>query len=71
MQIILNGEPYTFAPPADSGAATLGQLLALLDLAGRRLAVEVNGELVPRGEHATFRLSPEDRVEIVQAIGGG
>ncbi|AHE97114.1 sulfur carrier protein ThiS [Thioalkalivibrio paradoxus] len=70
MQILLNGEPHTLAS-ADRDAATLGQLVSELGLAGRRLAVEVNGELVPRGEHATFRLSPGDRVEIVQAIGGG
>jgi sulfur carrier protein len=53
------------------GDVTLGQLLSALDLGGRRLAIEVNEELVPRSEHDSFRLSPGDRVEIVQAIGGG
>jgi sulfur carrier protein len=56
---------------AGGADVTLGHLVAALDLAGRRLAIEVNGELVPRSEHAGFRLAPGDRVEIVQAIGGG
>jgi sulfur carrier protein len=71
MQIQLNGEPHVVEPPAGGADVTLGHLVAALDLAGRRLAIEVNGELVPRSEHASFRLAPGDRVEIVQAIGGG
>jgi sulfur carrier protein len=71
MQIQLNGEPHVVEPPAGGADVTLGHLVAALDLAGRRLAIEVNGELVPRSEHAGFRLAPGDRVEIVQAIGGG
>ncbi|MFO8152497.1 sulfur carrier protein ThiS [Thioalkalivibrio sp.] len=72
MQIYLNGEAYALEVPRDSGGApTLADLVAALDLQGRRLAIEVNGVLVPRSEHGAFRLSPEDRVEIVQAIGGG
>lgn len=72
MQLHLNGEAYDLeAPPGSDGAPTLADLVAVLDLEGRRLAIEVNGELVPRSEHAAFRLSPGDRVEIVQAIGGG
>ena len=71
MQILLNGAPCDLEPRDGAGVATLAQLLAGLDLGGRRFAVEVNGELVPRAEHAGFRLAPGDRVEIVQAIGGG
>jgi thiamine biosynthesis protein ThiS len=71
MQIQLNGEPYVLESPDGDGDVTLGQLVSALDLVGRRLAIEVNEELVPRSEHASFRLSPGDRVEIVQAIGGG
>jgi sulfur carrier protein len=71
MQIQLNGEPYVLESPEGDGDVTLGQLVSALDLVGRRLAIEVNEELVPRSEHASFRLSPGDRVEIVQAIGGG
>ena len=71
MQIQLNGEPYALEVPDGEGQITLGHLVSALDLGGRRLAIEVNEELVPRSEHASFRLSPGDRVEIVQAIGGG
>jgi sulfur carrier protein len=72
MQIALNGEAYELdAPPRGGGPATLEDLVAALELEGRRLAIEVNGELVPRSGHAAFRLAPGDRVEIVQAIGGG
>lgn len=66
MQILLNGE----ARQAPEGC-TLSDLLADLDLHERRFAVEVNEDLVPRSEHADHRLRPGDRVEIVQAIGGG
>ncbi|MCC2639504.1 MAG: sulfur carrier protein ThiS [Moraxellaceae bacterium] len=66
MQILLNGERHEVA--ADQ---TLATLIAELDLAGRRIAVEVNGEIAPRSQHATMRLHEGARVEIVQAIGGG
>ena len=71
MQIQLNGKPHVLARAEQGGNVTLGGLLVELELSGRRLAIEVNGELVPRSEHEHFRLTPGDRVEIVQAIGGG
>jgi sulfur carrier protein len=49
----------------------LPQLLDQLELSGKRIAVEVNEELVPRSAHADCVLQEGDRVEIVQAIGGG
>lgn len=66
MQIVLNGEPRSVAEDA-----TLASLISLLDLPSRRYAVEVNEELIPRSEHDSHRLSADDRVEVVQAIGGG
>ena len=66
MEIVLNGEPRTVG--AD---LSLASLLTELGLAGKRLAVEVNRDIVPRGEHATRRLADGDRVEIIHAIGGG
>lgn len=69
MQIRLNGEPFEL--PERAGEATLGDLVQAVGLTGRRLAVEVNGELVPRSQHPVFPLVAGDRVEIVQAIGGG
>lgn len=66
MDIVLNGEPRQLA-----GALTLWQLLELEGLTERRVAVEVNGEIVPRGRHRDMELGPGDRVEIVHALGGG
>ena len=51
--------------------ATITTLLEAEDLAQRRVAVEVNGEIVPRGRHAEHRLHDGDKVEIVHALGGG
>ena len=66
MDIVLNGE--TRHTPA---AVTVADLLHTEGLAERRVAVEVNGEIVPRGLHASHALSEGDRVEIVHALGGG
>ena len=66
MDIRLNGAPRT-CPDACSVAS----LLEEAGLAGRRVAVEVNGAIVPRGQHATHALQDGDRVEIVHALGGG
>ena len=49
----------------------LDELISSMQLAGQRFAVEVNQELVPRSSFGSFRFSEGDRVEIVQAIGGG
>ena len=66
MDIKLNGDIRVIPEQA-----TLAALLQLEGLAERRVAVEVNGEIVPRGRHATHRLEPGDTVEIVHALGGG
>ena len=66
MHIFLNGEAITVA-----GAATVAQLLVERGLAERRVAVEVNGAIVPRSAHATCTLADNDQVEIVHALGGG
>jgi len=50
---------------------TAERLVELLDLTGRRLAMEVNLDIVPRSAYASHRFNPDDRVEIVHAIGGG
>ena len=51
--------------------ATVAELLEQLEVRGRRLAVEVNQEIVPRGEHAEHTLRDGDVVEIIHAVGGG
>lgn len=70
MQIQLNGEAHILAPEL-TPAPTVAQLVESLGLAGRRIAVEVNEEIVPRSEHVATRLAEGDRVEVVHAIGGG
>jgi len=66
MQVQVNGE--TMDLPA---GATVGLLVEKMTLAGKRLAVEVNEDIVPRSQHAEFALNNGDRVEVVHAIGGG
>ncbi len=66
MQILVNDTVTEF-----SAGQTLDQLIEMLGLVGQRLAVEVNGELVPRSRLATYTLSAADKVEIIQAVGGG
>ena len=46
-------------------------MLATLDLSGKKVAVERNGEIVPRSAHAATLLADGDRLEIVVAVGGG
>ncbi len=66
MNIFING-----APTEVDDAIGMSALIQHLGLAGRRLAVEVNAELVPRSRFETHVLNPEDRVEIIHAVGGG
>ncbi|SNS65229.1 sulfur carrier protein ThiS [Pseudomonas segetis] len=66
MRIQLNGEPLELAD-----GQTVAGLIAQLDLVGRRVAVELNLDIVPRSQHASTVLAEGDRVEVVHAIGGG
>jgi sulfur carrier protein len=66
IELVINGEPRAFPAPL-----TLSQLIASLDLLGKRIAIEKNGEIVPRSQHADTRLASGDRLEIVVAVGGG
>ncbi len=66
MEIIVNGAPQRIAEPA-----TVAALLESRGLAGKRLAVERNGEIVPKSRHAETPLAGGDRIEIVVAVGGG
>ena len=64
--IHLNGAPREFPAPL-----TFSQLVDALELAGKRLAIERNGEIVPRTRFPEERLSDGDRIEVVIAVGGG
>jgi sulfur carrier protein len=66
MEITLNGAPLTLDAPL-----TVAALLERQGLAGKRVAVERNGEIVPKSRHAETRLEAGDRLEIVVAVGGG
>jgi len=64
--LTVNGERRRFEAPL-----TAAQLVASLQLTGRRVALERNGEIVPRGEFDRQPLFDGDRIEIVVAVGGG
>lgn len=66
MQILVNGEPRQI-----DATTTATTLIEQLGLAGRRLAMEVNGEIVPRSTFADHTFHADDRVEIIHAVGGG
>ena len=65
-EIFVNGEVR--ARPVDGALTTL---LAELGLTGKRLAVAVNREVVPRSTYAEVQIAAGDRVEILEAVGGG
>lgn len=66
VEVIVNGEMRRFPD-----GMTVAQLLKDMVLTDKRLAIEVNREIVPRSTHGDYRLQAGDRVEIVHAIGGG
>jgi len=69
MNLIINGETRHFPPLA--ATLSVAVLVETLGYAGKRIAVERNGEIVPRGRHAEVLLDEGDRIEIVVAVGGG
>ena len=66
MKIVLNGEAREYAAPL-----SIESLLREEGFGARRVAVEVNREIVPRSVHGAHTLADGDRVEIVHALGGG
>jgi sulfur carrier protein len=66
VQIQLNGKPHDLPE-----SASVKNLLDSLQLTGRRIAVEVNEDIVPRSCHDQHKLCGGDQVEVVHAIGGG
>ncbi|MDR1855373.1 MAG: sulfur carrier protein ThiS [Azoarcus sp.] len=66
IHIVVNGQSETVVD-----GATVLALLEARGLAGKRLAVELNGEIVPRGRHGETKLAEGDVLEIVVAVGGG
>ena len=66
-EVVVNGAVRTL----DVSPRTVGDLVRALNLAGKRIAVERNGEIVPKGRHDETLVGPADRFEIVAAVGGG
>ncbi len=66
IEVNVNGAVRHFDPDTD-----IAVLLERLQLTGRRVAVERNGEIVPRSRFAQTPLTDGDRLEIVVAVGGG
>lgn len=66
MQVIINGEAHTL-----TAGATIADLAGRLGLNQRRIAVEVNGEIIAREEYGSLVLAEGDQVEIVHFVGGG
>lgn len=64
--LTINGSPRTF-----ERALNCAELIGELDLTGKRIAMERNGEIVPRSQFAQCVLQDGDRLEIVVAVGGG
>ena len=67
LSIVVNGAPHV----CRAASPTVADLIDELALAGKRVAVEKNGEIVPRSSYADARLAPGDRLEIIAAVGGG
>jgi sulfur carrier protein len=66
LQVIVNGTAHRFDEALD-----VATLIERLELSGRKIAVERNGEIVPKSVHRATRLADGDRLEIVVAVGGG
>jgi sulfur carrier protein len=66
IQVMVNGQPRRF-----EGPLAILAMLQRLELKGRKIAVERNGEIVPKSRHADTLVENGDRLEIVVAVGGG
>jgi sulfur carrier protein len=66
MNIVLNGQAKTL-----TGSISILALIDELGFTGKRIAIERNGEIVPKSTYASVQLEAGDRLEIVVAVGGG
>jgi sulfur carrier protein len=66
ISLFINGQPADL--PQNM---TVAALLEARNLAGKRVAVERNGEIVPKSQHTSVVVANGDRIEIVVAVGGG
>jgi sulfur carrier protein len=68
MTLQINGQTRTFPEPVPS---TLDQVLLQLGMKADRIAVERNGEIVPRTQWSETAVQSGDRIEVVHFVGGG
>ena len=66
MNITLNGQSKTL-----QNSDTVGTLIIELGYENKRIAVELNGDIVPKSQHASTPIKEGDTIEIVVAVGGG
>lgn len=66
LELKINGESRQFPDPL-----TVAGLIAQLGYSGKRIAIERNGEIVPKSQHAATPLADGDHLEVVVAVGGG
>jgi len=66
MQLIINNENKKFVSPL-----SITELIINLGLEDKRIAIEVNEQIIPKGNHNSHQLAEGDKIEIVHAIGGG
>lgn len=66
IQLIINGQSQQFEAPLN-----VAQLIDCLDLKGKRIAIECNGEIIPRSQFSELMLKHGDHLEVVVAVGGG
>ena len=66
LELFVNGEPQTLSPPC-----SVADLLEKLEMSDRRVAVAVNRDIVIRSRYKEAELSDGDRIEILEAVGGG
>lgn len=67
MQLMINGNPKHF----DDVKMTVAELIETLNIVGKRIAVECNGEIVPKSQYVNVMLKNGDQLEVVGAVGGG
>jgi len=67
MQISINGNHRQF----EASTMSVSQLVAEMNLVGKRIAIELNGNIVPKSQFDNTHLTEDDRLEIVGAVGGG
>lgn len=67
MQLMINGNPKHF----DDVKMTVAELIETLNIVGKRIAVECNGEIVPKSQYVNVMLKSGDQLEVVGAVGGG